>query len=283
MSLADKAVLVSLSISQWQARKLDRRVTEDVAYQHGVSTVSGRYNKVLLPGSLELAAVHAKTSMIRKEFYANTMGWGIEGTQLLPAKNMLHFRKWYNDNKNEWVRLVNNFVNVYPNLVTQAKHNLRNLFNEADYPHQSEIAGKFSIDLATLPVPDTDFRVAGGLLSDEELDELKEGLSKQLASAQENAMKEIWKRLYDRVETVANKLADPEGIFKDSLVHNTLGMCELVKRLNFNDDAKLEEVRERIEKTLGGCNPDALRLDRLYRDRTLQEARNIMETMHAYV
>ena len=147
MSLSDKALLVSLSISQWQARKLDKRVTSDVAIQHGVSTTTGRYNKVLLPATDLLNKIHAKTSAIRKWFYTNTLAvpWG-EGTQLLPSYNLMTFRSEYAQHKAEWESAVRVFVIEYPRLVGEAKKNLNGMFNTSHYPDQSEIASKFSID-----------------------------------------------------------------------------------------------------------------------------------------
>jgi len=37
MNLNDRALLVQLSISQWTARKFDKRVTRDVASSHGTT------------------------------------------------------------------------------------------------------------------------------------------------------------------------------------------------------------------------------------------------------
>ena len=40
-SLTDKAMLARLSITQWTARKLDKRVTEEVRVHHGASADAG--------------------------------------------------------------------------------------------------------------------------------------------------------------------------------------------------------------------------------------------------
>ena len=91
MNLSDRALLVQLSISQWTARKYDKKVTQDVASSHGVSTSAGRYNKVLLPMNDLLDRVHKKSTLIRTKFYENTLPWGIEGTMMLPSANYLKF------------------------------------------------------------------------------------------------------------------------------------------------------------------------------------------------
>lgn len=46
-NLAEKALLVTLNISQWSARKYDRKVTEEVNDTHQAKD-AGRFNKLLI-------------------------------------------------------------------------------------------------------------------------------------------------------------------------------------------------------------------------------------------
>ncbi len=69
MNLNDRALLVQLSVSQWTARKYDKKATQDVANTYGTSTQAGRYNKALLPANDLLDHVHKKTTHIRTKFY----------------------------------------------------------------------------------------------------------------------------------------------------------------------------------------------------------------------
>ena len=47
MSLADKAMVVTLSVSCWTARKQDKKVAEEVEAKHNARD-AGRYNKLLI-------------------------------------------------------------------------------------------------------------------------------------------------------------------------------------------------------------------------------------------
>ena len=116
MNLSDRALLVQLSISQWTARKYDKKVTQDVASTHGVTTAAGRYNKVLLPMNDYLDRVHKKSTLIRTKFYENTLPWGIEGTMMLPSANYLKFVTEFRREKGEWQYLVDEFERNYPQL-----------------------------------------------------------------------------------------------------------------------------------------------------------------------
>ena len=120
MKLSDKALLVQLNVSQWTARKYDKRATEQVAQQNNTLISAGRYNKSLLPMNDYLDNVHKKTTAIRAKYYANTLPWGIEGTMLLPSANYLNFMTEFRNEKAEWKKLVDNFWDEYPRLKQDA-------------------------------------------------------------------------------------------------------------------------------------------------------------------
>jgi hypothetical protein len=91
VNLNDRALLVQLSISQWTARKYDKRITKEVAHSNNTAVEAGRYNKSLLPMNDYLDRVHKKSTHIRNKFYDNTLPWGLEGTMMLPSANYLNF------------------------------------------------------------------------------------------------------------------------------------------------------------------------------------------------
>ena len=280
MNLSDRALLVQLSISQWTARKYDKKATQEVASAFNTAKDAGRYNKSLLPMNDYLDRVHKKTTFIREKFYKNTLPWGIEGTQMLPTSNYLQFMTDFRKEKNEWQTLVDQFVGNYDQLREDAKRVLGGLYNDADYPSQSDVGRKFNIDMAVFPVPATDFRCA---IASDELSRIQQDVERRVADAQATAMKEVWSRLYDRVKQMAEKLADPKAIFRDTLVENLQEQCSMLSRLNFMDDPNLETLRQQVEGTLASHHPDALRNDPDLRRDTAAEAKAIMDKMSVFM
>jgi hypothetical protein len=279
MNLSDRALLVQLSVSQWTARKYDKKVTNEVATAHGTTTAAGRYNKSLLPMNDYLDRVHKKTTHIRTKFYENTLPWGIEGTMMLPTSNYLQFMTDFRKEKGEWQYLVDQFVGNYDQLRLDAKRLLGSLYDDADYPDETDVARKFKMDMAIFPVPNTDFRVA---IASDELTRIQQDVEKRIADAQTTAMKEVWDRLYDRVKHMAEKLADPKAIFRDTMVENTKELCALLPRLNFMDDPNLEQLRQQVEASLLK-HPEALRNDPDLRRDTAAEAKAIMDKMSVFM
>lgn len=280
MKLSDKALLVQLSISQWTARKYDKKATEQVASANNAAVQSGRYNKSLLPMNDFLANVHQKSTLIRKKYYANTLPWGIDGTQILPSANYLSFMTDFRKEKYEWQMVVNSFLSEYMRLKTHARVSLNTLYNEADYPSQDEVASKFNMDMSIMPVPDGDFRVD---VAEEELARITADVERRVVDASQNAMKEAWNRLHDRVKHMAEKLDDPKAVFRDTLVENTREICSVLTRLNFTDDPNLEAMRQEVEQSLTKHHPDALRNDPDLRRDKAAEAKAIMAKMGAFM
>lgn len=280
MNLSDRALLVQLSISQWTARKYDRKTTQEVAIAHNTTMNAGRYNKSLLPLNDELDNVHKKSTIIRTKFYANTLPWGIEGTMMLPTANYLAFMTDFRKEKSEWELLVNKFLANYDPLKLEAQKVLGSLYSDSDYPSAESIRHKFRMDLAVFPVPSNDFRVS---IASEELSRIQEDVERRVALAGQQAMQDVWQRLYDRVKHMAEKLADPKAIFRDSMIENAREICALLPRLNFADDPNLEALRQEVELGISSHHPDALRNDPDLRRTAAAQAKDIVDRMGVFM
>lgn len=283
MQLSDRALLVQLNISQWTARKHDKKATQEVAHNHGVNASVGRYHKSLLPANDYLAMVHQKAGYIRNKFYENTLPWGIEGTQMLPTANYLNFVSEFRKEKAEWETLKNLFVANYSTLKADAKRFLGSLYREDDYPHESQIAAKFRMDMAVFPVPTNDFRVQIG---SEELSRIQRDVEERVQHASASAMRDVWQRLYDKVEHLLDKMVkvdDPKSRFHESSIEHVKGLCELLPRLNFADDPNLEAMRNEVEQKLASLNKDVIVGNDTLRAKKIDETKDIMERMKAFM
>jgi hypothetical protein len=280
MQLNDRALLVQLTISQWSARKYDRRVSQQVLNMNHASREAGRFNKSLLPLNDFLANVHSKSTLIRQDFYTNTLPWAMEGAQLLPSDNYLAFMTKFRKAKGEWESLVSDFVTHYPSLKRDAAKALGDMYDDADYPADNEIAAKFKIDMAVFPVPNNDFRVA---LSDGEMTRIQKDISDRLAQAQAQASRDVWQRLYDRVAHIARQCGNPNSRIHDSMLEHARELCSLLPRLNISDDSNLESMRQQVEEKLASLSTEGLRTDQTMRQTAAEEAEAIMNKMRSFM
>lgn len=279
MKLNDRALLVQLNVSQWTARKYDKRASTQVTTAHGAASAAGRFNKSLLPMNDKLENIHRKTTLIRTKYYDNTLPWGLDGTMMLPTTNYLAFMSDFRKEKGEWELLVQEFLGEYDRMKLDAQRVLGSLYDPVDYPNTLELRRKFNMDMAVFPVPSADFRVAIG---SEELTRIQQDVERRVKEAEQAALKDVWNRLYERVKHMAEKLADPKAIFRDSMVENAREICAMLPRLNFSDDPNLEAMRQQVEASLLK-HPEALRNDPDLRRDTAAEAKAIMDKMGAFM
>lgn len=284
MNLNDKALLVQLSVRQWTARKVDRKVTDEVNASNNATDKAGRYNKSLLPMNEYLADVNYKTGQIRNNFYYNTLPWGMDGMQILPSANYLNFMSDFRKQKNDWEFLVREFITNYDTLVLQAQADLGSLFNTDDYPLAAELHKKFSIDLNVMPVPTNDFRVS---LANDELTQLEAEWEARKLAAQREAMREVWNRLYEQVVRLNERLSNvPDSSKKDfraTIIDTALDTCSMLTRLNFTDDPNLEAMRSALEGKLVGMDADTLRNDKVLRKDVADTTKDIMDKMSVFM
>ena len=281
MSLDTKAVLVQLNISQWTARKYDKRVTQEVSDKHNTVGDVGRYNKALLPDNDLLKRIQKKSTAIRTEYYANTLGWGVtDGIQLLPSANYMDFMEQFREHRAEWQELVDEFISQYMQLKDNAERTLGDMYNESDYPEEHELRSKFAMDMTVLPVPSDDFRVEIG---SDEMERIADEVRSQVEGAYQSSIKEIWQRLYDKVEAMNKKLSDPKAVFRNTLTENLSDVCDLLTRMNINDDPDLESIRQQVDSELTRNHPDALRNDPIKRREVADKSKDIMSKMNVFM
>ena len=278
--LNNKALLVQLTVSQATMRKRDKKATQEIALANNTDVSAGNYNKALLPMAQSLSDVHKKTTLIRQMYYDNTLHWGGDGTMLLPSANYLSYMGKFRQAKTEWTTLVNKFLDDYPRLQSNAQSFLGSLYNPSDYPDIDDLRDKFSMEMIVMPVPADDFRVS---ISDSELAQVQADVNARVESATTKAMHEAWQRLYDRVKHISDKLHDHKAIFRDTMIDNTKELCDVLKRLNVNDDDNLEQLRAEVEQSFTKEPPESLRNDPHLRSRKANEASDIMKRMGAYM
>ena len=158
---------------------------------------------------------------------------------------------------------------------------LNGMFRLEDYPSESEIKHKYDFRISVSPLPDADdFRVT---LQGDEVEKIQKDIETRLQEAQTTAIKDLWDRLYDKVSRMADRLSEPKAIFRDTLIQNTIELCEVLPRLNITEDPELERMRQAVESRLCGYIPDDLRTNPAIRKDAAKEAQDILDSMAGYV
>src|SRR5258708_38060175 len=123
-------MLAAVHISTWTATKHARKVSRDVANQHGAQERAGRYNKQLLMGAARLEDLRTLAGQIRQHFYKVTLPWSDEGLRLLPSHFLFDLTARMRQFKDDFSRGVDQFLEVYPSYIQEAQAELGSLRSE---------------------------------------------------------------------------------------------------------------------------------------------------------
>lgn len=273
--LDEHAMLVSLNISQWTARKFDKKTSEQINNAKGAKDDAGRYNKHLL-GHDVLGDIASVVGAARQYLYDKTLPWGDNGQRLLPAALFMDFTSDMRNFRAEFERRVKDFIKEYPNHKAAARLRLGALYDPTDYPDDSEIAFKFSFAVNIDPVPSAnDFRVD---LSREHLDYIRREIEERERERQTEALKHVWSRVRDVVERIHVRMsADKPRIF-DSMIDDARELISVLPALNITNDPALNKIAQEIDQIL--VHPDKLRVDPTAREEIAKRAGAILNQLN---
>lgn len=247
MSLTDKAMIVTLSVSCWTARKQDKKVAEEVEQKHNARD-AGRYNKLLIDKQY-LDPLTSMAGRIRQKHYDLTLPWLDNGGRLLPSKLFFKYQSEMTALKDEYRQKVDSFIPLYDSqLIADARQRLGTMYDPSDYPPGVTLRHKFSVDIDIAPVPHAnDFRVEVG---DVERQRIQEEIMARTAQRQREAMDDAWARVRRVVTNIHARMTAPKTIIHDSLMENAQELVQLLPGLNVIDDPILAEVTQDITNNL---------------------------------
>lgn len=271
-------MLVELNVSQWTARKQDKRISNAVAASNNVDEGVGTYYKSLLdPEVLRTIQKHVRRA--KTYYYEKTLPWSDEGPRVLPTSLYFDFMEVMSNYREEFEQLVNGFLTDYPYHREESKRFLGNLFSENDYPEPDQLAHKFGFHLRLLPLPKgEDFRCDLGA---EEVDKVKAQIEQQTTTALQESVRAAYQRVFEVAARYADRLSDPKNIFRDSMVEGARDLADILPALNFTGDPELERLTNILREKLAAHEPEQLRGDTVLREQTAAAAKNVVSDIES--
>ena len=278
MSIASSAMLVELSISTWTARKLDKKVSNEVDMAKGAKTSAVNVNKNLLAGTGFLDTITKYAANARAWHISQTLPWSDNGMRLLPVSNFITYKEQLNELDRNFNELVSKFIDAYPNLVSAAAFQLGDLFNRDEYPEAEKISKKFKFECNFFPVPTAgDFRVD---INAEAQAELLASCNKAYEERINGAMKEAWTRLHEHLLRMSERLdfdgSGDKKIFRDSLVENAVELVDMLKHFNITNDSSMEQARLDLHNAIKNYDAQDLRENFMAREAVKKKVDDIL-------
>ena len=267
ISLASSCVLVSVESHVWNATVQDKQISNEVTAAKKASSDSGKFVKHLLAKNPEHKAVLNYRQTIYNWVQRSTYDWA--GSQrLLPVINLAKFHKEYADHEAEFSRLVDDFLDKYPAIVSNMAFVQGDMFDRNEYPDVSELKRKFSVDLIQSEVPTGDFRCA---IAQDLLDDMSTHYNRQAKRMVEQILAKQSEQLVDVMKSISycceiETTIDGNGEVKvrrrklyDSTLDRARELCDTFREFNLVSDPKLEEARASLEVLLSGIEIEKLR------------------------
>lgn len=276
------AVLVVPVISFWEANKKSKKGSKEIAELHHIEDKTmARVWKSLFPASAEYAKLKEIRSAIRTFVYTNTLAGSVDGERLLPTTNYKFFMEGIRQLKGQFEAAVAEFVKVYPQMVEKAKGLLNGLFEEADYPAKEAVACRFGVTMKIRPVPVADHFTID--LETDDVEMAREEAAKDAKNLMDAANKELWYRLHDAVNDIAQRLNKSNGRIVEATLENLDELLDVMSRLNVSEDANLEALMAQTKEKLLSLDVEAYKKTSPERVVAAQDAEDIVNAMAAFM
>lgn len=286
MKLSERAMLVSISISSWSGKAVDREITEEVSEKHNADLRdAGIYSKQLI-SKRALRPVLSKVALTRQTHHALTLPWD-DGSRILAASGYLHYTKCMRDNRLAVEAAAKELTKGFKAHVEEAKTRLGSMFNAADYPSADDVLKKYAIDVEIKPIPEAgDFRTK---LSEATVKAVTKDIERRTEERVKRAVSDVFERIVDVTTKMAEKLHNYEGgegqkgAFRDSLIFNVVELGQLMPNLNITGDKRLDDLSKELLKTCGNASPELLRSDAKLRKQTAIAAEKLAKKAKSFL
>ena len=282
ISVANRLMIVNISISTWEGRRLDRTITNrTIADNHVQDDDALRVNKLLVSKE-SFKEVQACNSAIRSFIRERTLPWKDNGDRALMRQGYALFMQDFHALEQDWAAAVDHFItNLYPQEVAKASFRLADAFDADDYPRPEDLRSRFKLTLDIDAVAEAnDFRVK---LDDDTVSEIKGRIEDAMAQRIHNAMSDVWARVETMVTHFADRTKPDIQRFHDTTVTNLQELVDLLPSLNLLGDPNLKAVAARLKDTLCGYEPKDLRKNPDVRAAARADAQSIIDDMAGFM
>lgn len=282
--LSTRAMLVSLNVSQWTAKKRDKKASDEIAEKHSASKDAGRYDKCLVARDC-LAEITRIVSQMRTTHYALTLPWGENGLRILSSQGFVHYTEKMRGLRYQFNVAADKFAAEYPKYVAQSELLLGSLRDETDYPAPEDIRSRFDVKINFYPVPESgDFRVE---MEHESADIIRKALQDESQALLKNATQDVIQRLHETASKLVNTLTNGDGEksprFHDTLVTNIQDLLETVPMLNLTNDPEITKWCDQMHESIGGVEAWELRESSPLRAAVAKNVGTIVQKMEAFL
>lgn len=256
---------IAISIGCWTARVKDKSESEKTNREAGAAEGAANVWKDLLAGRQELRDVNKFAAGVRNWLSVATMDWQ-EPYHLVPVVRIPATMKQAEAYRAEYWQKVEQFLAIYPDLISAQAFALGTMFDRDEYPTVEQLRSRFHFDIDVIPVPSKgDWRVD---LMDAAQQDLYESLASQMeanvSKRLSGAMAGLRARFGEHLKRMSEMLVDVvkenkkgETVlanrgYRETMLSGAKQLCRDVVEMNLTGDPALEAARVALERAIDG-------------------------------
>jgi hypothetical protein len=273
-ALQKKAMIAWLKIKCWGGTKKDLRIAEAAQQKFGTSQEMVRATKNIVDRQ-HLMPIQKIRNLARAKHAFYTLPHPVKGMGILPVKVHRTYDEQMYQLQQEYNKAVEEFVGDYDRWYNEAANRLADLFSHEDYPPPYELRMAFVFEYGYQPIPAPNHFIAE--IEKEEQEKVRRDIEQENRRQIHEGQKTLWRRLLTDVLHMAERLSNPENIFRDSLVANIQRITDLIPDMMLEADQQLIELSRRAQEVLTTHDPEILRNDLNARIEKGQQAQKLAE------
>jgi len=281
-TLCEKAILISVQISQFSGTRKDKRVTNDVSKDENCDINNVRVWKSLLK-SKKNRAVSSASQKLRLRLYELSAPWNNNGERICSTKNYIKVKQELEQLIGSFYIAVADSIQEYADTIASDYANERQmlggLFNKADYPTYDEFRHSFKAEIVVSPVPSNDYR--SGYLSKEDLADINSQIEARIESSIKETQIDIMERARESLNHLVNRLIDSDGKFHNSALENVIEEINQSRELNILDNAKIDEIFNSVAKKISTIDAASVRDSEKVRNSALITAKDALKDINS--
>lgn len=289
-SLSNVMMKVTLNISDPLRNSVkDEDETKELERKHNVSPGGIVVRKhVVDKGSVSTYRDPLKALKDHYYEYSLPIGTGKQAFRVVPKKSINDFTSRFNELKKDAQDAIKEFKREYekPEWLDIQRQRMGAKFNEKDYKSPSEINEKLSVDGKVDKFADADC-TNDMFLDAETASILQRDIEEMESSIRKYASENVWDQIMTPLSKMAEICSKEHGsgkgsIFRDTLIDNLNNVLNRIPALNFQGDARLEEVRAEAQNLIRDLSEEDLRDDPEKRKETAGNAKKVIDKIGGY-
>lgn len=287
--IQSRAVLVRIKFGLPQRQAKDNQAGRQFAADHGAEEGAIDMLQKFYPKSKDadkdawgmFEDVVATRGAVGSYYKSKTAPWD-RGVRLLPTALFMDFTAELRRGKEAHRKAADELAKKFDLLIKKAEAARNGMFDRSDYPADAEsFRSQLSIEESWMPLPDENNIVLD--LADDAIREIALSARQQAEESMRKLQSSNWERLGKVIRKVAEKLAVPDGIFRDTLIGNVRELLEVLPALNLAGDAELAKFSAEIQEKISGFDPDNLRKMPAMRQEVAKAANDILARMKDFL